>query len=289
VASRTFTLFHLSLVPRAEPRFDTFTGSREDWLRYALQDGFSFPHRGGGELHWVPQQTIDESILGLLQKTRKHARHRSPSEGGEEIIEDEWQGAYVLIDPTHHDEGQRVAIENDVVGESKSLLKSLVNAINSWEVSGYHTEIEPLFDGKAFWDFAEEHGSLLRYIRFNFVVPNMWQPYNDLDEDLKDIGNENGSQRVGIDFSSEDGVVASTPRIRRGVDYAERGAGTLRARSMDGATFRSTNKLKTTMVPFVAGAATVALFVSLKERILGRAQGRSLDDTRSDSGDVNLD
>lgn len=269
--------------------FDMFRGSREHWIRHALSIPFSFPHRARTQLHWVPLASIDESVLGLLQKTRKHERHRPPHEGGEEIVEDEWQGAYVLVDPTHHDEGQRVAVENDVVGEPQALLKSLVSAMNSMAGTPYHVEIEPLFDAREFWVFAEQHGNAMRYINFDFVVPNMWTPHNDLELDLRDTGAETGAQRVKVGFASEDGVRANAPRIRRGVDYAEKGAGTLSAKSMDGARFHSTKTAKTTMAPIVIGALTFALFASMKERILGRGKARSVADVGGGFSDPRRD
>lgn len=229
----------------------------------------------------MPLEPIEESLLGLLQKTRKHGRHRPPDERGEEIIEDEWQGAYVLLDPTSHDEGQRVAVENDVVGEPQAILKSLVSAINGRADRPYHIEIEPLFSGRDFWIFSKQHDHLMRYINFDFVVPNMWTPYSDLEQDLKDTRAETGAQRVRVGYKSDDGVLAKAPRIKRGVDYAEKGAGTLSAKSMDGATFRSTNKKKTTMVPIVIGALTIGVFAAMKGRILGRGQSRSLGDVGS--------
>jgi hypothetical protein len=268
VADRTFTLFHLNLIPRPDPTFETFRGSRDDWLRYALSEPFSFPHWGGATLYWTPVDAIDECILGVLQRTRKHERHRPPEELGGEVIDEEWQGAYVLLDPTHHEEGQRVAIENDVVGEPQALLKYLVESLNSRPDHAYHMEIEPLFDGEEFWEFAEAHDNLLRTITFNFVVPNMWRVYDDLEHDLEDTGKETGAQRVRYGLDSDDGVFAKAPRIRRGIEYTQRGAGTVTAKSLDGDPFSSTSKMRTTRIPAVAFGmvATAAVFLALKER-----------------------
>ena len=104
MAQKTFTLFHFSLVPIAQLDIETRPKeTRESWLRHALSESFEFTHWGGGKLYWVPLGDIDECIAGLLQRTRQHEHHRSPAEGGAEVVTEEWQGAYVLIDPTHHD------------------------------------------------------------------------------------------------------------------------------------------------------------------------------------------
>jgi hypothetical protein len=285
---RIFTIFHLNLVAKPEPEFDTFRGTRDQWLRHVLAETFAFPHFGGATVHWVPRdEDTGECIFGLLQKTRKHGRHRPPTEGGDEVVEDEWQGAHLLLDPTHHEEGQRVAVENDVVGKPAALLKSLIASINARPDSPYHIEIEPLFDANEFWVFAEHHGYLMRFINFNFVVPNMWSPYNDLEKDLEDTGKETGAQRVRVGFDSEDGVLADSPRIRRGVEYAERGAGTLDAKALDGAKFKSTSSVRTTLLPAALGIAAVVVIASLRDRMLGREQSHPMG--HLDDGDRRAD
>jgi hypothetical protein len=272
-AQKTFTLFHLNLVPIEQLDIETISGmTREQWLRHALSTGFDFPHWGGGTLHWVPNDAVDECILGLLERTRPHEHHRPPEEGGGEIVSDEWQAAYALIDPTHHDEGQRVAIENDVVGKPIAMLKSLVAALNARKDRPYHIEIEPLFDASRFWAFSRRHGDLMRRVTFNFVVPNMWGTESDLEKDLKETGKETGAQRVAVGLSSDDGVHTENDKVREGVSYSEKGAGTINAVAMDGARFSSTKRPRTSSIPGLdfGKALTRAVFLNLKEKILGR-------------------
>lgn len=279
---KSFTLFHLNLVPIDQLDLETKSGlSREDWLREALSKGFEFQHWGGGVLHWVPNKPVDECVLGLLERLRPHEHHRPPDEGGAEIVSDEWQGAYVLIDPTHHDEGQRVAIENDVVGEPRAMLKSLVTAINCRADRPYHIEIEPLFDASRFWAFSRRHDNVMRRIRFDFVVPNMWGTESDLEKDLQDTGKETGAQRVAVGFSSDDGVHTENDRVRDGVSYSEKGAGTINAVAMDGQRFSSTRKPRTSTIPGVdfGKELTLSIFKSLKGKILGREQSDSMGDS----------
>lgn len=272
-AHKTFTLFHLNLVPIEQLDIETIRGmSREQWLRHALSKGFEFGHWGGGTLHWVPNKPVDECVLGLLERKRPHEHHRPPEEGGGEVVSEEWQGAYVLVDPTHHEEGQRVAIENDVVGRPIAMLKSLVSALNGRRDRPYHVEIEPLFDGSRFWAFSRRHGDLMRRVTFNFVVPNMWGTESDLEKDLRDTGKETGAQRVSVGLSSDDGVHTDNAKVREGVSYSEKGAGTIKAVAMDGATFSSTRRPRTTSIPGLdfGKALTRNVFLTLKATILGR-------------------
>lgn len=281
MAERAFTLFHFSMIPIAQATFAMRRDdTRETWIRYALKDAFEFDHLGGSKLYWVPQGTADECILGLIQKTKIHELHEPPEMGGGEITKEEWQGAYVMVDPTHHDEGQRIAVENDLVGKPAALIKSLARHLNQHDEAPYQIEIEPLWDASRFWAFASAHGNLMKRIEFDFVVPNMWSTESDLDADLRDTGNVTGAERVSVGLKSDHGVSTDNAKVRNGVDYAERGAGTLRARAMDGARFRSTKTLLSSKIPAVkAGAEAMAqYFAGLKRTILQRGKSPPLDD-----------
>ncbi len=269
---RTFTIFHLNLSAIRQLDIETVLLDRDDWIRNTLSEGFEFPHWGGGSLYWVPQGNIDECILGLIERERSHEHHKSPAEGGEEVQTKEWQGAYVLIDPTYHDEGQRIAIENDIVGQPQALLKSLVAEINERKSRPFNIDVEPLFDGKDFWAYAQKHGNILKTITFDFVVPNMWGTESDLEKDLEETKEETGAQRVKVSFKSNDGVTTDNQKVRDGVDYAEKGAGDITARSMDGDTYQSSDRPKSTSVPLVSGKKDqmIEFFAKLKDRVLGR-------------------
>jgi len=280
VPERKFTLFHFSLIPIAQATLTMRTrDTREDWLRYALSEPFEFGHFAGLKLHWVPRGFAEECIVGLIQRTRTHELHQSPDEGGGEITREEWQGAYVMVDPTHHDEGQRIAVENDLVGKPTSLLKSLAKHLNQMDEAPYQIEIEPLFDASRFWAFAKDHENIMRWIDFDFVVPNMWSTESDLDADLRETGATTGAERVSVAFRSDHGVTTDNQKVREGVEYAERGAGTLRARAMDGARFRSTSQPLTSKIPAIKAGAEDMLkyFVGLKRKILSRGKSPTMD------------
>lgn len=281
MTDRTFTLFHFSMIPIAQTTITMRTkDSREEWLRHALKSSFEFDHLGGATLHWVPQGEAEDCFVGLIQKTKVHELHEPPEKGGGEITREEWQGAYVMVDPSHHREGQRIAVENDVVGKPTALIKSLARYLNAHDEAPYQFEIEPLWDASRFWAFAENHGNIMKRIEFDFVVPNMWTTESDLDADLKDTGNITGAERVNVGFRSEHGVSTNNQKVKDGVDYAERGAGTLSARAMDGTRFRSTKTLLSSKIPAVkAGAeAMVKYFGGLKRTILQSGKGPTMDD-----------
>ena len=123
MTDRKFTLFHLNLIPVEQQAFDTLRVSRENWIRTVLSEPLELPHFGGKQLHWVPKGERGGDIFGVLQMQRPLTHHTPPDDGGDEVVSPVWHGAFVLIDPTHHDARQRVAVENDVVGRPYALLK----------------------------------------------------------------------------------------------------------------------------------------------------------------------
>lgn len=280
MADKKFTLFHLSLIERPQHDMFWFKGTREEWLRHVLRDRFVFSHRKG-ELHWVPQGQENGSIVGLIQRSTKHARHDPPELGGAEVVADEWQGAYVVIDPTSHDDGQKAAVENDYkAGKPAALINSLAGAINARIDAPYHIAIEPLFDADKFWQFSAKHGNIMKWINFDFVVPNMWGTRSNLDKDLRDTGRQTGAQRVSVRLKGDDGVSTQNDKVKEGVEYVERGAGKLTAKSIDGHPYNSEDTAKTTGVPAPEGtpAEKKSYFAQMKDRILGREQNNTLGD-----------
>lgn len=249
MASREFSLLHLSLIERERMLFDQFDGSREEWLRAALSEEFAFLGYGGRELYWVPKRAKDGLIFGLIQGKSTVSHHEAPSVGGAETTSNLWQGAYLFLDPSHHDDGQKLALENDVLGKPRALAKALFDHLNSRTEAPYTTIAELIFDDSDFWRFSAENGDILRYIRFRFVVPNMWGPQNDLEDDLKNTGKETGADKVDVTLSGEGGVTTQNDKVRTAVEYAKRGAGEIRARSQTGQNFDSKSKAATKSVP----------------------------------------
>ncbi|WP_146190662.1 hypothetical protein [Marinicauda salina] len=284
MAERKFTLFHLNLVPIRQRDIETWEGTREEWLRHALAQPFNFEHRAGRRLYWVPKEPADSSIVGILEIERDHEHHEPPERGGAEVVSTEWQGAYILLDPTTHDEGQRAAVENDIAGTPNAILKSLVNSINARHDKPFEIEVEPIFDSANFWEFSKKHNNILRQIIFDFIVPNMWGAESDLEKDLEDTGKETGAQRVTVEFQSKEGVSTQNQKVRDGVEYAEKGAGNLKAKSLDNKPFSSTEKPKTTKIPMPERGADLAEGIrQQRSQVLGHEKTTSLDNP-TDSG-----
>lgn len=271
MVDRVFSILHLSLVENKQPRFETFRGNREAWLRHALSQSFEFQGWGPKRLVWVPKSLQPDKILGLIQGQKPYSYHDAPSDGGGEKEDEFWQGAYLFLDPRHHDDGQKLAIENDVLGKPRALAVALFDHINGREDAPYNCVPELLFNEQDFWKFAKESGEVLKYIKFQFVVPNMWGLQSDLEEDLKDTGKETGSDHVDVTFKSKEGVRTNNERVQSAVAYAGRGAGIVTAKNLKGKKFSSASQPTTERIPGVdLDAPTIDAVNEVAKRILGR-------------------
>lgn len=246
--SRTFDLFHLSLIGREQRDLFVPERTREQWIRVSLSEPFSFVHRRR-EFHWVPKSWIEGDVIGIVERLTSHPKHRSPAEGGAEVVEQEWQGAVVVVDPTTHELGQRVALEQDRdVGAPRAVLSSLLTHINYRTDAPFTIEMRPVWEGDTFWAFANKHNNVLRRITFDFVVPNMWGATKNLDRELRGTGEDTGAQTVKVTLGGTDGVKADSQRVRDGVEYGERGGATITARAIDGDKYSSNEKISSSKI-----------------------------------------
>ena len=268
-----FHLFHLSLIPREQVTLFNFSGTREEWIRHALKDRFEFRHYGK-RLYWVPAEDVDGLIFGHIQRQIPREYHAEPEEGGFERKGMEWQGAIVLIDPTHHNDGQKAAVEEDnSVGQPRAIIDSLLKFVNGRGDRPYEVLSNAIFDANEFWSFSEQHGNRVRYIRFRFAVPNMWQNVDDLYRDLRNAGVITGAQNITTTYQSKDGVKTDTPIIQSAVEYSAQGGGRFSARSLDGVAFSSTSREKIVRIheTMAAEGGLLPQLRRLWRRILGGA------------------
>lgn len=272
---RKFSLFHLSLIPIKEPSFETLRDiSRAEWLRLALSRPFSFPYLKNEDLYWVPQPDVDCLIVGIIEKRQSRLQHLPPEQGGAEVSRPEWQGAYIIVDPDHHADGQKMAVENDIVGMPNSLVRYLAKYLNSLQNRPFESEPAQIFDSNDYFSFMKINGSKLEYVKFHFVVPNMWNTSGNLDSELKQTRDETGTEQVDMTFKSRRGVDGSSKRVVEGVEYAARGAGSVRAKAVNGAKYSSKRSASQTSVEIPTDQEHEEeqrnWISNLKNRILGR-------------------
>jgi len=286
LAKRKFTIFHLSLKPIKQRDIETVDISREKWIRQCLSNNFVFYHRNS-PFTWVAKNDLGNHIFGVIQRERLHESHLPPAQGGGEIINHEWIGAYVIIDPTHHDLGQRVAFENDTIGDPDGILQSLIKYLNSKPETPYIMNSAPIFNPKEFWMYATKNDHRLRTINFRFIAPNMWGTRNALEEDLAETKNQTNANEIDVKLSAEDGVDADSKIIQDGVEYIQRGAGRITAKSMTGEKFDSDGEITQTTIPKDESSSeeTRGIFIRLLDIIMGR-NTESFENQLDDSNEI---
>lgn len=278
-----FELFHLSLlVPRQADMFGpTGMPSREEWLRQAFSRTFKFRHRKG-ECYWVPARADSPIIAGNVVRSHQRRQHKPPEEGGYETISNEWQGAMVLIDPRHHDDGQKISFERDeTLGKPRAVLQSMIAFVNALPDAPYIIEPEPIFNKSNFWAWAAAHENRLHSITFEFVVPNMFGSRNAFEEDMADL-RDIGVAKARVSWSEgkrKDGIDAQSEQVRNGVDYAAEGGGTVTAKAKNGDSYTSTEDTKTTKLPTTSADRTEGVGALTKwfQSLLGRESDDSVD------------
>src|SRR5690348_10707670 len=122
-----FDLFRMALSERAQlDLFDPATRpTREAWLRDVLSREIIFMHRKE-QFHYAPDPHAPpegQDIVGRIGRKRAAVENEPPARGLVETKRDKWTAARLLIDPSHHADGQKIAMENvQSVGKPFGLL-----------------------------------------------------------------------------------------------------------------------------------------------------------------------
>lgn len=287
---RVFEHFHLNMVESKQGDLLLSPLSRERWLRQLFTKRFEFQHLGK-TIHWVPHASETTFLLGTVERIKPRRQHRGPDEGAEEFTGEEWQGSLVIIDPEHRPDGQKLAFEYDRdVGQPNALLDSIVGYINS-SPQQYTIVVKSLFNAETFRSFARKHGQVVKYVRFNFVVPNMFfGTSTSVDQGLRRIGAATKAQTVTLGLESDKGVQADSAEVEDALDYAEAGNASVTSKAMNGETYSSTSRRKTVRMQSILNMAvdTKEAVKGWLSRALGRETDDSLDGTASSGRDAPL-
>jgi hypothetical protein len=180
-------------------------------------------------------------VAGWIGRQITVSEHAPPEIGLSEIQRETWQASLVVLDPRAHDDGQKIAVEDDGrVGAPSALLARLINEINARQDGKfYEIEAEPIFQPSSFWEFAERNRGRIRSITFYFVAPNMFGVKNEIDQALRAFNREEGVNRVALRLSSKAAINTDTDRIKHAVQYASQGAGEIRSKADNGEKYDS--------------------------------------------------
>jgi hypothetical protein len=273
--AKQFVLFRFSLLLRQQRGLleEVSDPSREEYLRDVLGSQIEFIHRKNTFIY-VPDggsPNIKE-LLGRIGRKVRSTENLPPENGLEESIHEGWRASVMVIDPTEHKDGQKVALEiNKRVGSTNGLISSLVAKINSIHPnSAYELFAEPIFDVQTFWKFADENRGHITSLTFEFVVPNMFGVNDDIDDELVGYREHEKAQIVAVKIANESGLETDTQRIKESVNYVGRGTGKITARAGK-YTYKSTDKFKTIFVDDMNGSEPLLIRIAKKvQEILDR-------------------
>lgn len=252
---KKFELFRLSLVGR--PQRDFIADglgkdvSKEAYIRQVFSTKHVVQHRGI-DLHYVPfdEKIIDPKFLGgRVGRPFSNIEHTPPELGLHEALHQGWKALTILVDPAHHDDGQKVAVEvNKAVGSSYAIINSLIERINSYSNSIYIVNCHPIIDASTFWSFANENKGQITSLSFDFAVPNMFGGHDSIQEELRKFRDIEKAQDVSVKLKSADGINTDTDKIKEAVNYVEKGGGDIVAKTKSRQTYDSKNRVKITHI-----------------------------------------
>jgi hypothetical protein len=233
-----FDLIRLVLVSRAQTSlFELLSAggeplNREAWLRQVFSAEITFQHRQH-EFHFVPEAgTTGPFIAGRIGRQIRTIENEPPEKGFGETIREPWQASIVIIDPSNHPDGQKLAFENkSQIGNPLSIIKSLVTSINSLRDHLYIIEANSIIDADTFWDFESQNRGKIIAITFELIAPNMFGIRDDLTKELTEFRDNEKARKIKISLFNEDGLKLDDNRVRETVKYAVEGGGEIKART----------------------------------------------------------
>jgi hypothetical protein len=233
-----FDLIRLVLVSRAqtslfEPKTDGGVAyDREGWLRLVFREDIVFMHREQ-EFVFKPQLSLQRApkyIIARVGRQISSIENEPPEKNFTEITRDTWRASNLIIDPTHHPDGQKLAFQvKGDVGGAMSIIKSLANHINLNAHAPYIMEASPIVNPQTFWDFERDNRGEIVSISFELLAPNMVGIRDQLTRDLTEFRDNEKARRVKIGLQNEEGLALDAQRVKEMVDYTMDGGGSVRA------------------------------------------------------------
>lgn len=143
---------------------------------------------------------------------------------------------YVYVIINNNEKVQKIAIsDNSEAFSSPEVVKNILKKVfqKDLEKHGLNIEIEQLFDAVNFWKYVGKHKDEITYINFQFIKPNMANISSSLPEDFKGFAESVNSHESHITIKSPEkgrleNIEKSNPEINGLVDYASKGAGSIK-------------------------------------------------------------
>ncbi len=212
--------------------------SREEWIGKLFSTDVEFTHYGS-LYHYVPKPPTkgSEVLIGRLGRKTYSTKNKPPEAGLEEYINETWRAGVIVVDPTEHKDGQKVAMQRlGDVGSPLALLPRLIQALDDQYASDgvpFFTSINPIGNSRKFKKFVKKNRGKITRVTFFLDVPNMFSSDDEYDKEMKAYRDKDHAQKVKIEISNPDGIDASSKRVSYTAEKAmERGTGKVTAKAM---------------------------------------------------------
>lgn len=270
------SLIRLVLIPQ-QNIFASFIGynDREDWLRSALSQPFTFLHRRK-TYHFVPSQQDRLAdggapiIMGRIGRSRIVKENEPPEAGLEELKRESWSAANFYLDPRHHEDGQKVAMEQTDLGDPLGIVRSMANSINRRYDAPYDIKANPISNMTNFVSFIDSHPQDIYFIQFDLNVPNMFGDRSNVDAEMRHAKERYKAKRARVILASEEGMQLKDDRIRELGSYALEGGGEVKAKALNGSSFSSSKTIETANIELPDEADERTILSLIMDRIFRR-------------------
>jgi hypothetical protein len=242
-------LFRLTLKEKEPDLFSVLNNaalSREEWLRNVFQREHRFRHYQTNFIYEPELSGAAPSgaslLFGWFGREKRTTERTPPDEGFQPTEHLAWQAVFVAVDPTHHDDGQKIAIENNYdIGRPRAILNSFIREINGDLNSPFYIAAFPIIEKGTFWDFASHHQNEIVSLSFDVAVPNMFDGVSDFERELRALRDNENVSEVDTKLKSDGLLKHNSERISSIINYVERGGGELEAVAFDGAEYKSSD------------------------------------------------
>jgi len=216
-------------------------------------------------------------VVGRIGREISELENTPPDDGYREFIHDTWKAAVVVVDPSEHDDGQKMAIQYHAdVGKPSTLAPRLLQAMEGQQdFNQYLSAVHPITNTEKFWDYVKRNEGKITHIRFELEVPNMFGGDDEYTKEMKEYRDKEKAQTVAIEVTNPDGVDADTDRVRYTAEKAMgQGTGKVKARAMGkNNNFSSQNQQESARIPMDREGGDRPLIdraAEIATRILGR-------------------
>lgn len=271
-----FGIFHISLSEKrdllSEKKVDGSEFNREEWIRQIFTQRIDFMHRTE-KYHFMPfnsKMNISETLLiGRIGRHFVSEENAPPEENLDDVLRDTWRAGLVIIDPAKHEDGQRIAMQQRPgVGQPDSVLRSLMHHVSqNIENAPYAMEVRAVTNPSDFWDFVSENRGEITSLTIEFISPNMFGIGDNMDEEFISLKRDEGVTRAKTTIENDDGLKLETDRVRKSVDYASKGGGSISARTKRGKRFSSKNSVQKVTIKENENAQKKSTVVLIKDAI----------------------